>query len=668
MERIGTAGAREGAARAMSGDGTFEMFSRVATDELMNAGRAGGAKVLVVEDEALVALDLQVRLEGLGYTVVGTADHRDEAVALFAEHLPDLVLMDLRLAQGDDGVAVARDLQAIAARPVVFITAHSDAQTLARAVATAPYGYLNKPFDDRVLAVTLAVTLERYAAEGRVRVFRDALEAAAAGVLLVSAGPRVEHANEAYLRLTGLTRAAVVGAAPKIPAAAPEGDAARALTEAIAHRQAHRAELPCVRAHGMPWTASVVVTPIPGDRGRAAETTFVWIADVTLERAAERALAQKQRLEVVGRLASSVAHDFNNVLTAIEVGIGLAREARDVAAAEVELAEAMRAMRTAQRLSRRLVESIGLARIETAGATDLADFLAGMRSTLERLTGSKIRLAVEATPGIVVAMNVDSLEQVLLNLVTNACDAMPGGGALRVSVDEVRGAGGASMARISVQDNGIGMDAETLEHVFEPFFTTKALGAGTGIGLTTTRTLVEQAGGRVQLRSQPGRGTVFEVELPLAPAGSVEVPAVTSQATEVAAHNTPARVLVVDDDEVVLRSLVRALVRRGLVVREARSFAEAIEALAAEEPDLLVTDVNLGDGNGLDLLRLTSAPTSPFSTLVISGALDAETARFRLAGTVATFLAKPFNVAAFSAAVAEALARSGGLPDAAPRA
>jgi nitrogen-specific signal transduction histidine kinase/ActR/RegA family two-component response regulator len=408
----------------------------------------------------------------------------------------------------------------------------------------------------------------------------------------------------------------------------------------------------------MPWTASVVVTPIPGDDGHAGENTFVWIADVTLERAAERALAQKQRLEVVGRLAASVAHDFNNVLTAIEVGIGLAREARDVASAQVELAEAMRATHTAQRLSRRLVEAIGLARIETAGATDLADFLAGMRSTLERLTGSRVHLEVEVTPGIIVAMNVGSLEQVLLHLVTNACDAMPGGGALRIAIDAVRGAGGASMARISVQDSGIGMDAETLEHVFEPFFTTKALGAGTGIGLTTTRTLVEQAGGQVRLRSQAGRGTVFEVELPLtsrSPDAAVEaspdVPAVVP--------STPARVLVVDDDEAVLRSLVRALLRRGLAVREARSFTEAVDALAVEEPDLLVTDVNLGDGNGLDLLRLASARTPRLSTLVISGALDAETAQVGLAGTLATFLAKPFNVAAFSAAVAAALARGG---------
>ncbi|MEZ4394898.1 MAG: response regulator [Polyangiales bacterium] len=627
--------------------------------------RPVGAKVLIVEDEALVALDLELRLEGLGYSVVGTADHRDEAVALFAEHRPDLVLMDLRLAQGDDGVAVARELQAIAARPVIFITAHSDAQTLARAVAVAPYGYLNKPFDDRVLAVTAAVALERYAAEGRVRVFRDALEAAAAGVMLVSAGPRVVHVNEAYLRLTGMARAAVVGAAPQIPAAAPAGDVARAVTEAIAQRRAHLAELPCVRADGMPWTASVVVTPIPGDDGHAGETTFVWIADVTLERAAERALAQKQRLEVVGRLAASVAHDFNNVLTAIEVGIGLASEARDVASAQVELAEALRATRTGQRLSRRLVESIGLARIETAGATDLADFLAGMRSTLERLTGSRVHLEVEVTPGIVVAMNVGSLEQVLLHLVTNACDAMPGGGALRIAVDAVRGAGGASMARISVQDSGIGMGAETLEHVFEPFFTTKDLGAGTGIGLTTTRTLVEQAGGQVRLRSQPGRGTVFEVELPLTsngPDAAVEAsPDVVEASPDVSAvvPGTPARVLVVDDDEAVLRGLVRALMRRGLAVREARSFTEAVEALAVEEPDLLVTDVNLGDGNGLELLRLASARTPRLSTLVISGALDAESAKVGLAGTLATFLVKPFNVAAFSAAVAAALARGG---------
>ena len=625
---------------------------------------AGGAKVLIVEDEALIALDLEVRLEAMGYTVVGTADHHAEAQSLFTAHLPDIVLMDLRLGEGDDGVEVARSLRAIADRPVIFITAHSDPQTIARAVATAPYGYLVKPFDDRALAVTIAVALERHAADRRVRVFRDALEAAAAGVLLVSQGPRgprVVHANEAYLRLTGLPRQRVIGEAPQLPAVAAESDAARAITEAIARGQSLRTEIPCVRADGIRGTASVVVTPIPGAGVLQDATTFVWIADVTLERAAERALAQKQRLEIVGRLASSVAHDFNNVLTAIAVGIELARETEDRAAMELELVEALHATRTARRLTRRLLESVGIARIDTAGTTDLAVFFAGMRSTFERLAGPGIHLLVTAPKGIVVAMNLGSLEQVLLNLVTNACDAMPEGGTLRIEAEEARGEDGAAIARISVRDSGIGMDAETAEHVFEPFFTTKSLGAGTGIGLTTTRTLVEQAGGNVRLRSQPGVGSVFCVELPLSRRAVSDSPVIAPGAdTPATASNPSARVLVVDDDEVVLRCLVRILARRGLVVREARGFAEAVEALRAEEPDLLVTDVNLGDGDGLDLLRNATERGREIPALVISGGLDPEAARVALSGYPATFLAKPFDVAAFGAAAAAALDRGRG--------
>jgi len=253
---------------------------------------------------------------------------------------------------------------------------------------------------------------------------------------------------------------------------------------------------------------------------------FVLIySDVTERKRLEDQLRQSQKMEAIGRLAGGVAHDFNNILTAImgycellllglEPGTQLARSAEQIE----------RSAERATTLVRQLL-ALGRKQVVQPVVLDLNAVIASLGGMLQRLIGEDIALHITLapSPGRIRA-DRGQIEQVLLNLVVNARDAMPKGGQLHIETAEARlddqqllAAGlapDATYLMLTVADTGVGMDAETQAHMFEPFFTTKEKGKGTGLGLSMVYGIVEQSGGKLLVRSRPGEGAVFEVFLP----------------------------------------------------------------------------------------------------------------------------------------------------------
>ena len=369
--------------------------------------------------------------------------------------------------------------------------------------------------------------------------------------------------------------------------------------------------------------------------------------------ASQDQLRQAQKMEALGLLAGGVAHDFNNLLQAI-VGFGSMLRASLVAPGEAECVdEIMAASARAAELTKSLL-AFSRKQPFSAAPLDLNALVERQRKLLARLIGEDIALETRLGPGpLVVDGDGVQLQQVLLNLVTNARDAMPHGGRLAVSTERVDGPG-AGLARLLVEDTGTGIDEVDLPRIFEPFFTTKELGRGTGLGLSIAYGVVTKHGGTIRARSRRGLGTVFEIELPLL--REVSGPRETTPAP--AHHGQGERILIVEDEDAVRRVMSRILGRAGYVVTTAADGDEAVGLVAGGlAPDLVLLDMLMPHMNGSEALRRLRVLRPGQRALFMSGytadVLDARGA----AALGAPLLQKPIAAVTLLATVREVLDR-----------
>jgi signal transduction histidine kinase/ActR/RegA family two-component response regulator len=376
------------------------------------------------------------------------------------------------------------------------------------------------------------------------------------------------------------------------------------------------------------------------------------------------ALRDAQRLEAIGRLAGGVAHDFNNLLTIILANVSELADTELTSRTRAALREMREAGTKGADLVRQLLAFSRRQRV-VPETVNLNSTLDGMDRLLSRLLGERLVLKLSLQPSpMFVHMDPTQLEQVIINLITNARDAMNGSGTVTVETETVvlntgkSGLPPGTYACFGVLDTGVGMDSETQRHIFEPFYTTKELGKGTGLGLSTAYGIVEQSGGHIEVTSQPGEGSAFRVYLPLA-----EPPAETGTAPKtrtvsgmrpITKAPQPVTVLLVEDEPTVRSVTRRILERAGHRVLTSSSAEQALE-LAAQHPDgidLLITDVVMAGMGGPTLaLRLRSERPN-LRTLFISGYSKEHLTMADDHPTV-SFLPKPFTHDALLARVTE---------------
>lgn len=403
------------------------------------------------------------------------------------------------------------------------------------------------------------------------------------------------------------------------------------------------------RTDGTVITVEVSLIALPSDSGLRLHCAW---RDITKRKLLEEELRHSQKMDVVGKLVGAIAHDFNNQLMPI---LGYADMLSNALDAESETYEWSREIHRAASLSSALVRKLlafSRKREVTPVVQDATRRTEEVLSIMRQLIGSKIvvRHKPTNTPQWV-SIGEGTVEQIVLNLATNARDAMNDGGELRIEVSastyERRPA-----VRIRVADDGAGMDATTRERIFEPFFTTKDLGRGTGLGMSTVADLVSQAGGQITVSSELNVGTTIDVYLP-----TTDAPHTAQQARKAMTGDTYEAVkdvLVVEDDAHVSRFVTTVLGRHGYRVRACASAKQARAEVFERHPDLLLTDVVIAGNSGPALVRQLQDEGIDLPCIFMSGAPGSELSRQGFDSST-PFLRKPFTVATLLEAVSGAL-------------
>jgi PAS domain S-box-containing protein len=389
-------------------------------------------------------------------------------------------------------------------------------------------------------------------------------------------------------------------------------------------------------------------------------------AEVAAREAAQAQLAHAQRMEALGQLAGGVAHDFNNVLQAVQGGTGLIERRPDDPAGVRRLARMVaEAAGRGASITRRLLAFSRRGDLRTE-AVDPVGLLGGLREVLVHTMGAGIEVRVEVPAGLPALLaDRGQLETVLVNLATNARDAMEGKGTITLSAVLDGPDGGA--VRLCVADGGCGMAPEVLARATEPFFTTKGRGEGTGLGLAMARGFAEQSGGGLAIRSEPGRGTVVSMWFPLAGAGA---PVAADEPPPRAPAAGPLGVLLVDDEPLVRELLAEGLRGAGYRVTGVPSGPAALALLeAGEAVDVIVTDLSMPGMDGLDLVAEVHRRLPRLPAILLTGfATDAaELAVGRTLSGTFSLLRKPVTADELAERVAVLLegrqaAEGGGLP------
>jgi signal transduction histidine kinase/ActR/RegA family two-component response regulator len=369
---------------------------------------------------------------------------------------------------------------------------------------------------------------------------------------------------------------------------------------------------------------------------------------------AEEALRQAQKMEAVGRLAGGVAHDFNNVLMVIRGQAALSLNAVGLSPAlHQELSEIVKAADRASLLTRKLL-AFGRKQVLQARVLDLNVLITQMAEMLPPVLGEDIVLKINLDPKLGhVKADSAQLEQVIMNLVFNARDAMPDGGELTIEtansdlneawVSTHPGVRSGPHVVLRVRDTGHGMDEATRAHLFEPFFTTKDKSRGSGLGLATVYGTVNQSGGCVTVSSKPGSGTTFEVYLPRVEEAVEAVAAEPPKPVYSLGHEE--RILVVEDDDAVRRMTREFLQLRGYTVLEARGATDAIQFVERHQEtiDLVLTDVVMPGMKGRELVDRLGKLRPGLKVLYMSAYTEDDAVNIGILNPGTAFIEKPFG-------------------------
>ena len=627
-------------------------------------------RILLVEDEAIIALDLRQRLESHGYVVTGIAVNGADALRLAETTRPTLVFMDITIQGPIDGIETAKQLTSRMDVPVVFLTAHADAPTIARAKAAKPYGYLVKPFEERELATTIEMAVYRHRTEAQARLLEQAISSANVGIVVADTHEPllpITLCNAAFERMTGYAAFEVLGkSAWFLEGRESDARVSAEIRKAIQEQRECQVSLLVYRKDGTTFWDDLSLSPV---RNAVGEVThfLLFHSDGSARRHAETALFQSQKVEAIGQLAGGVAHDFNNILAVITGYCEMAqRQIEAEHPVRPRLDQILKAANRAAGLTRQLL-AFSRKQVLQPRPLDLNAIIADTHKMLGRLIGENIHVVMKPAVGLgTVNADPGQVEQIIFNLAVNARDAMPKGGALTFETrnvdldDEYAMQHPSTIAgryvMLAVSDNGTGMTKEVQSRIFEPFFTTKPEGQGTGLGLATVYGIVKQSGGNVWVYSEPGHGTTLKVYLPRVDRPNASLP---GQAAPKAPPRGNETILLAEDTESLRDMIHETLAELGYKVHATADGCEALAAAAALEGpiDLLLTDVVMPKMSGPDLANELRLKRAGLRVVFMSGYTDGALSQHGVLGDGVLLIEKPFTSEKLATMVREALDR-----------
>jgi len=625
-------------------------------------------RILIIDDDQGMCETIGDVFMARGHSVVTAAAGR-AGLDVLASHPVDAAVVDIKLPDVS-GVELLDAIKALSPSvEVIFITAFASVATAIQAINGAAFAYVTKPFEMDQLLATVNKALEKRRLSESLQEseerYRWVTENIADAVFLLGLDGEVLFANPRAVVLTGYTEQELA-LASFFALLTPE--VARRAQKRLESAQTGQEVPPFFEGELMRKDGSCIsIEATFGSvlkEGRVVARLGA-VREVTERKLLEDQLRQAQKMEAVGQLGGGIAHDFNNLLTVIAgrthlVLAGL--QAGDPARRNIELIQ-----QTAERaavLTRQLL-AFSRKQILTLHVLDLNAIVAGIEPILQRLIGENIELVVEPSAQPVWAkVDRGQIEQIILNLSVNARDAMPDAGRLNirtanVSIDEAyarshMGVEVGPAVLLEVTDTGTGMTSEVRAHVFEPFFTTKPVGRGTGLGLSTVYGIVKQSGGHIEVLSEPGQGSTFQIYLPLAEeaesTGLAEAPAPRH------ARGSETVLLVEDEEEV--RELAREILAlSGYTLLTAGDPAEAIRLSQGHHGviHLLVTDVVMPGMSGRQLADRLTAERPGLKVIFMSGYTDNAIVHHGVLDPGTAFVQKPFTPESLTRKVREVL-------------
>ncbi|MGI9372370.1 MAG: cell cycle histidine kinase CckA [Hyphomicrobiales bacterium] len=487
------------------------------------------------------------------------------------------------------------------------------------------------------------------------------------GIAEIEESGKVTNANTAFATLAG--RAVLEQQMDELVAQANREPLSEALTAAREGKSVPPADV--VFGEGEDARTGQIFFSRIEDEDEGARA-LIYAVDTTEHKALELQFAQAQKMQAVGQLAGGVAHDFNNMLTAI-IGFSdlLLAKHRPT---DPSFQDIMNIKQNANRAANLVRQLLAFSRRQTLRpeVLSLTDTLGDLGNLLNRLLGEKIELDISHGRDLgLVKVDVNQFEQVIMNLAVNARDAMPDGGKLTIRTANISeeesvtvepslmGAGEYLLCEVT--DTGVGMPKDVLDKIYEPFFSTKEVGKGTGLGLSTVYGIVKQTGGFIFCDSEPGEGATFRIYLPrhYPQAGEQEEDVEEHKDAKTADLTGEGTILLVEDEDAVRAFASRALQSRGYTVLEADSGVSALEQVNEHEDeiDLVISDVVMPEMDGPSLLRELRSRGMNVTIIFISGYAEDAFAKNLEENEKFAFLPKPFSLKQLAAAVKDAMAQ-----------
>ncbi len=639
-------------------------------------------RILLVEDlptdAELAQREIRRALTACTFQRVET---REDYLAALETFRPALIVSDYRMPRFDGLTALSLALEYAPLTPVIILTGAINEDTAVQCMKAGATDYVIKEHIKRLgQAVVQAlkqkqVHQERRRAEEALREseerYRTLAETATDVIFILGADDTYRYINGFGAWLLGLQPQDMIGQKRSAFFPSPvAGRQAAVMQKVLETGEPGYDENSISTPAGEVWLSTSLV-PLKDQAGKVNAVMGI-ARDITERRRTEEAqaklteqLRQAQKMESIGRLAGGVAHDFNNLLTVIQGYCGLMQAQIPGESPLLEnLEQIQRASVRAATLTRQLL-AFSRKQVLAPTVLDLNSLVANLRQMLERLIGEDITLSTILQPGLwPTTADPGQIEQVIMNLVVNARDAMPAGGMLTIETHNIQldepylkthlEAPGGPCVLLVVTDTGCGMDESVRPHIFEPFFTTKEPGKGTGLGLATAYGIIKQSGGNITVYSEPGQGTTFKIYLP---ANKKVVFSPAAAPTSPVIRGGCETILLVEDEKIV-RRLVRTILQdEGYTVLEAGHGDEAL-ALSAQHPgpiNLLLTDVVMPQMSGRELAEQIKTLRPQLKLLYMSGYTDDTVVRHGLLAAEVEYLSKPFSSHSLVSKVREVL-------------
>ena len=608
------------------------------------------------------------------------ANSLDDAKAMLQERPYGLVLFEHETGDARAVQLLADFLHAGISIPYIVLTEHADEQTVAEIIEGGTWNCLTKSqLDGATLIRSIRGTLAlhsmqkgQHMAEESLRKLSQAVEHSADPVMMTDCRGVIEYVNPAFEALTGYSSDEACGNTPRILRSGEQGpEVYQELWRTILGGGVFRGILVNRKKNGDLYYVEESICPVRDGQGRI--THFIANGrDLTERMRLEAQLVQAQKMDAIGRLAGGVAHDFNNLLTIITSYSELALdEATGNTSITAKIQEILLAARRAAELTRQLL-AFSRKQPRALRVADLNQVITDIAKTLPRLIGEDIEFRFVPGQGLGgVRLDPLQIEQVLMNLASNARDAMPQGGHLRIETSNValdehyvhRKQAVIPLGRyalITVSDDGAGIPPEHLPHIFEPFYTTKPSAQGTGLGLATVYGIVKQNKGFIWAYSEPKMGTVFKIYLPCTSGNGLasETEAVKSGAVPGGSET----ILLVEDELAVRKAAAEFLRLRGYTVLEAKDGLDALSVARnhGSQIDLAVTDVVMPNMSGGEMAKELALLRPEVRLLFVSGYAGKTVLDHKVFDLEINFLQKPYTLKQLSTKIRQSLTRGAG--------